>query len=93
MGFGTTSCFGPAMRNDKRLSASPMLRQRAGLRGFQAAAQPAEGAGVEPAYNVLGMDLQCCCAGVRDTGIGTGFFRDGHCSTGPTDEGRHTGCI
>jgi hypothetical protein len=30
---------------------------------------------------------------VRDTGIGTGFFRDGFCSTGPTDEGRHTVCI
>eukprot|EP00961_Rhodomonas_salina_P218759 2956953-Rhodomonas_salina.2 len=36
------------------------------------------------------MELECCCADVRG-GIGTGFFRDGHCSTGPTDEGRHTG--
>ena len=53
--------------------------------------QRAEGEGVEPPTNVLGMDLQCCCDDVRGTGIGTGFFRDGHCSTGPTDEGRHTG--
>ena len=31
------------------------------------------GGGVAPAYYVLGMDLQCCCSEVRDTGIGTGF--------------------
>mmetsp|Transcript_26666 Transcript_26666/g.63370 ORF Transcript_26666/g.63370 Transcript_26666/m.63370 type:complete len:225 (+) Transcript_26666:2-676(+) len=55
-------------------------------------AQKVEGEGVEPAYNVLGMELECCCADVRG-GIGTGFFRDGHCSTGPTDEGRHTVCV
>jgi hypothetical protein len=32
-------------------------------------------------------------AQVRGSGIGTGFFRDGHCSTGPEDAGRHTVCI
>ena len=26
-------------------------------------------------YNVLGTDLSCCCSNVRDSGIGTGFYR------------------
>ena len=47
----------------------------------------------EPAHNVIGTALRCCCADVRGTGIGTGFYRDGFCSTGATDEGRHTVCI
>ena len=40
-----------------------------------------------------GTELQCCCADVHGSGIGTGFYRDGFCSTGPQDEGRHTVCI
>ena len=47
----------------------------------------------EPPHNVLGGDLDCCCANVRGTGIGTGFYRDGFCSTGDDDRGRHTVCI
>jgi uncharacterized protein (DUF2237 family) len=47
----------------------------------------------EPARNVIGGVLQCCCADVHGSGIGTGFYRDGFCSTGPQDEGRHTVCI
>jgi uncharacterized protein (DUF2237 family) len=43
--------------------------------------------------NVLGTPLQCCCANVRNTGIGTGFYRNGHCETGPQDLGRHTVCV
>ncbi|GMI32943.1 hypothetical protein TeGR_g7745 [Tetraparma gracilis] len=43
--------------------------------------------------NVLGSDLRCCCSNVGGSGIGTGFYRDGHCSTGPQDEGRHTVCM
>lgn len=54
---------------------------------------PYEGQGVAPSRNVLGGDLQCCCAEVRDSGIGTGFFRDGYCSTGMDDTGRHTVCV
>ena len=54
---------------------------------------PVSGPGINPARNVVGGELECCCAEVRDTGIGTGFFRDGHCSTGPTDQGRHTVCV
>eukprot|EP00587_Corethron_hystrix_P012688 CAMPEP_0113324802 /NCGR_PEP_ID=MMETSP0010_2-20120614/17284_1 /TAXON_ID=216773 ORGANISM="Corethron hystrix, Strain 308" /NCGR_SAMPLE_ID=MMETSP0010_2 /ASSEMBLY_ACC=CAM_ASM_000155 /LENGTH=170 /DNA_ID=CAMNT_0000184295 /DNA_START=155 /DNA_END=667 /DNA_ORIENTATION=- /assembly_acc=CAM_ASM_000155 len=46
-----------------------------------------------PSRNILGSDLQSCCTDVRSTGIGTGFFRDGHCSTGPSDSGRHTVCV
>ena len=26
-------------------------------------------------YNVLGTELSCCCSNVRETGIGTGFYR------------------
>merc|ERR1719446_743849 len=57
------------------------------------AASPTEGDGIAPARNVLGGELQCCCANVGGSGIGTGFYRDGHCSTGQQDEGRHTVCI
>lgn len=57
------------------------------------AASPAEGEGISPARNVLGGELQCCCADVGGSGIGTGFYRDGHCSTGQQDEGRHTVCM
>ena len=54
---------------------------------------PAKGPGISVPRNVLGGDLECCCADVRGSGIGTGFYRDGHCSTGQDDEGRHTVCI
>ena len=43
--------------------------------------------------NVLGTTLKCCCANVRGTGIGTGFYRNGFCSTGEQDMGRHTVCV
>ncbi len=39
------------------------------------------------ANNVLGSDLECCCADPA-----TGFFRDGYCHTGPGDHGLHTVC-
>ncbi|KAJ1445194.1 hypothetical protein M885DRAFT_550733 [Pelagophyceae sp. CCMP2097] len=69
--------------------------RRAGLalRRASPATGPATGPGINPARNVVGGDLECCCADVRGTGTGTGFFRDGHCSTGPSDAGRHTVCI
>lgn len=54
--------------------------------------QPYDGEGVAPARNVLGGTLHACCTNVGGTGIGTGFFRDGFCSTGFEDEGRHTVC-
>uniref|UniRef100_A0A7S0GAG8 DUF2237 domain-containing protein n=1 Tax=Proboscia inermis TaxID=420281 RepID=A0A7S0GAG8_9STRA len=43
--------------------------------------------------NVLGTLLKPCCANVRGTGIGTGFYRNGYCSTGENDTGRHTVCV
>ena len=43
--------------------------------------------------NVLGTKMECCCADVANTGIGTGFYRNGYCSTGTDDVGRHTVCI
>ncbi len=39
------------------------------------------------AKNVLGNTLECCC-----TSPMTGFYRDGHCQTGPHDAGSHTVC-
>lgn len=38
--------------------------------------------------NVLGGELQVCC-----TSPMTGFYRDGKCTTGVDDRGRHTVCI
>jgi len=46
----------------------------------------------EMASNVLGTPLECCCSNVGDSGIGTGFYRNGYCSTGEQDVGRHTVC-
>lgn len=43
--------------------------------------------------NVLGTSMRCCCENVRNSGIGTGFYRNGYCSTGTEDLGRHTVCI
>jgi uncharacterized protein (DUF2237 family) len=43
--------------------------------------------------NVLGTALQPCCTDVRGTGMGTGFYRNGYCSTGEQDLGRHTVCV
>ena len=42
--------------------------------------------------NVLGTDLIPCCTDVGGTGVGTGFYRNGYCSTGEQDLGRHTVC-
>jgi len=39
------------------------------------------------AHNVLGESLQACC-----TDPMTGFYRDGHCHTGPEDRGVHVVC-
>ncbi len=38
--------------------------------------------------NVLGQPLKCCC-----TSPMTGFYRDGHCRTGPEDKGSHLICV
>lgn len=43
--------------------------------------------------NVLGTPMIPCCTNVANSGIGTGFYRNGYCSTGDTDVGRHTVCI
>jgi uncharacterized protein (DUF2237 family) len=37
--------------------------------------------------NVLGLPIEFCCQDPV-----TGFFRDGHCHTGPPDHGMHTVC-
>ena len=43
--------------------------------------------------NVLGTKMECCCANVGNSGIVTGFYRNGFCSTGSQDFGRHTVCV
>jgi uncharacterized protein len=52
-----------------------------------------DGGGGMTASNVLGTELCPCCTDVRDTGIGTGFYRNGYCATGENDVGRHTVCV
>ncbi len=42
---------------------------------------------IPPQLNVLGDPLEMC-----GTDPMTGFFRDGHCTTGPQDAGSHTVC-
>lgn len=42
---------------------------------------------MDKAQNVLGEPLQSCC-----TDPMTGFYRDGHCNTGPDDFGTHVVC-
>lgn len=49
--------------------------------------------GDEKSINVLGTRMECCCSNVGDSGIGTGFYRNGYCSTGAQDVGRHTVCV
>ena len=39
--------------------------------------------------NILNTRLQACSSGSEKT---TGFYRDGYCSTGPTDTGTHVVC-
>ena len=72
---------------------APALRAAADSRAAAARLDSAEEPAREPARNVLGTALSCCCADVHGSGIGTGFYRDGYCSTGPDDAGRHTVCI
>jgi uncharacterized protein len=45
------------------------------------------------ATNVLGTTLCPCCTNVGNSGIGTGFYRNGYCATGEQDLGRHTVCV
>jgi len=44
-------------------------------------------AAAKQSLNVLGTPLQLCC-----TSPVTGYYRDGFCSTGAEDTGRHTVC-
>jgi uncharacterized protein len=45
------------------------------------------------AVNVLGSQLLPCCTNVGNSGIATGFYRNGYCCTGEQDLGRHTVCV
>jgi hypothetical protein len=70
------------------------LQRGGALRSMRAIARMSDAVPARsPDRNVLGGELECCCADVRGTGIGTGFYRNGFCATGPEDSGRHTVCI
>jgi len=43
---------------------------------------------LDPSLNVVGEALQVCSLHPQ-----TGFFRDGHCNTGPQDFGLHGVCV
>lgn len=79
-----------AFSHHRSVLASPSYSTR--LRMAKESDDEDETLEVETAVNVLGTPLQCCCADVGGTGIGTGFYRNGYCSTGEQDLGRHTVC-
>lgn len=94
-GARTTSGFlavGPKNNVLRRTSSFPRRETRRAAAASDDL-QPFSGPGVEVARNVLGGELECCCADVGGSGIGTGFYRDGFCSTGVDDQGRHTVCL
>lgn len=43
---------------------------------------------IDEPKNVLGGQLEICCLSPK-----TGFYRTGHCHTGPDDHGVHTVCV
>lgn len=85
----------PSLRH-QRSQRSSVVRAGEGTegeRGTEPEPKPADGPGVAVPRNVLGGDLESCCTDCHGSGIGTGFYRDGHCSTGQDDIGRHTVCV
>lgn len=85
-------------RIERSISTRAGLREPEdeGLRnseGLKEGPKPAEGPGLSVPRNVLGGELECCCSDCHGSGIGTGFYRDGFCSTGRDDVGRHTVCV
>ena len=70
-----------------------LLRSPLGHEPEEPGAQPLRCSTLSHCSTAAGTELQCCCADVHGSGIGTGFYRNGFCSTGPQDEGRHTVCI
>lgn len=46
-----------------------------------------------PGRNVIGTELVECGLDIGGSGIDSGFYRDGHCDTGPEDRGQHHVCV
>lgn len=70
------------------------LHQAAFLRiGCRIAMTESDEPSPDGAVNVLGSELLPCCTNVGNTGISTGFYRNGYCCTGEQDTGRHTVCV
>eukprot|EP00746_Dinoflagellata_sp_MGD_P166507 gnl/MRDRNA2_/MRDRNA2_96440_c0_seq1.p1 gnl/MRDRNA2_/MRDRNA2_96440_c0~~gnl/MRDRNA2_/MRDRNA2_96440_c0_seq1.p1 ORF type:complete len:307 (+),score=34.95 gnl/MRDRNA2_/MRDRNA2_96440_c0_seq1:125-1045(+) len=85
----------PSLRH-QRSQRSSIVRAGEGTegeRGTEPEPKPADAPGVAVPRNVLGGDLESCCTDCHGSGIGTGFYRDGFCSTGLDDIGRHTVCV
>lgn len=101
-GFGTiqrtvsrTVAEGPRQtRAQTQTQAQAQIHnQQTALRSTPNAENDGDGDVEEVSINVLGTRMECCCSNVRDTGVGTGFYRNGYCSTGAQDVGRHTVCV
>lgn len=83
--FSPSNAFGIVRPSPKKLATTAtMLKMDASNED-----QDMEASGYS---NVLGTPLKCCCDDVGGTGVGTGFYRNGYCSTGEQDLGRHTVC-
>ena len=85
--------YGSSFHSTSIQPTSKLYPLRSKLYPLRASPQPFEGPKVEVSRNVLGGPLECCCSDVGGSGIGTGFYRDGFCSTGIDDMGRHTVCM
>jgi uncharacterized protein (DUF2237 family) len=81
---------------NQQIAVTPQTSMFGALRTRCAAKQDGDDDAQNPgakSINVLGTSILPCCTNVRETGIGTGFYRNGYCSTGEQDLGRHTVCV
>lgn len=76
-----------------RRCTSAYYRRAPPLKSMSDASDDDDSPATPSSTNVLGTSLTPCCTNVRKTGIGTGFYRNGFCSTGEQDLGRHTVCV
>jgi len=87
----TTLCsFGLILFQTAAFSVAP---KKARITHRRAEESYADSPSPDGAINVLGSQLLPCCANVGQSGIATGFYRNGYCCTGEQDLGRHTVCV
>lgn len=90
--IGSSSTRGLFFPRDIRSSTTSFTQISMNSDSSEEEATEAEDLGPQ-SISVLGTPLVCCCDNVRNSGIGTGFYRNGYCSTGQDDLGRHTVCV